>query len=249
VVITRGHVQPLAFHRAAEAEQRHDHAEAEFLVEIGAADAHAVIGENIGGPVSLAMALGSEADNGKIRRAAADIGDQGHFLAGNLALIVERGCDRLELEADLIEADLARDLPQRLLGLAVGIRRVVDEMHRAAMHHIAQFAIRGLFGAPLHRSQIIGDHVAKSGALPSQPRGFLDQRGAEHGFEAAHQAARRALDIGVDRLAADQHGAVHFVKDRAGYGGVETLQRHQHRHPAFKDAKRGVRSSKIKSAD
>ena len=122
------------------------------------------------------MALRPETHDRKIRSAAADIGDQCDFFGRYLALIVERRGDRLELEGDLIEADLARDLPQGLLRLAVGVRRVVDEVHRTAMHHVAQFATGGLFGAPFHRAEVIGDHVAKTGPLASEPGGLVDQR-------------------------------------------------------------------------
>ncbi len=247
--ITRGHLQPGAFHGAAETEQRHDDAETELAIEIGAADAHAVIGENIGRAIGLAVMPGPEPHDRKIRRATADIGDQCDLLSRDLALIIQRRGDRLELEGDLIEADLACDLAQRLLRPAVGVIIIVDEMHRPAMHHIAQLATGGLFGAPFHRAQVIADHVAKPGPLAAEPGGLLDQRGAEHRFEAAHQAAGRALDIGCDRLAADQHRAVHLVEDRAGDRGLAFFQRRQHRRVAFNGAERRVRRSEIKSAD
>jgi len=46
------------------------------------------------------------------------------------------------------ETDLARDLPERLLRLAIGVGCVVDEVDGAAVDDIAQFEIGGLFGAP-----------------------------------------------------------------------------------------------------
>ena len=80
VEIARRHLQPGALHGAAEAEQRHHHAEAELAVEIGAADAHAVIGENVGGAIGLAVTLRAETHDREVRGAAADIGDQGDLL-------------------------------------------------------------------------------------------------------------------------------------------------------------------------
>ncbi len=67
VEITRRHLEPGALHGAAEAEQRHDDAEAELAVEIGAADTHAVIGENIRGAIGLAVTLWSDTHDRKIR--------------------------------------------------------------------------------------------------------------------------------------------------------------------------------------
>ncbi len=93
------------------------------------------------------MALRPKTHDREIRGAAADVGDQGHFLAADRPFIVQRRGDRLELEGDLVETDLAGDLAQGLLGLAIGVRRVIDEVHRPAMHHMAQFATGGLFGA------------------------------------------------------------------------------------------------------
>ena len=80
VEIARWHVEPGALHGAAEAEQRHDDAEAELAVEIGAADAHAIIGENIRRAVSLAVTFRPKAHDRKVGRAAADIGNQRDFL-------------------------------------------------------------------------------------------------------------------------------------------------------------------------
>ena len=117
------------------------------------------------------------------------------------------------------------------------------------MHDVAQLAAGGLFGAPLHRAEIVGDHIAKADPLASKPGGLVHQRGAEHGFEAAHQAAGGAFDIGVDSLAADQNGAVHFVEDRTRNRRLFGFQHRQNRHMAVDRAERGVRRSEIKSAD
>ena len=67
-------------------------------IEIGAADAYAVIGENIGRAVRFRAALGPEPYDGEVGRAAADIGDQRDFLGPDLTFVVKRRCDRLELK-------------------------------------------------------------------------------------------------------------------------------------------------------
>ena len=124
------------------------------------------------------------------------------------ALVIERGRDRLELEGDLVEAEPARDLAQRVLGLGVGIRRVVDEMHRTAMHDAAEFDTGRLLRAPLHRTDISGDDVAEGLALAPELRGLVDQRGAEQRLQAAHQPTIGAIHIGLDRAPADRNAAV-----------------------------------------
>ena len=227
--ITRGHVEPGALHRAAEAKQRHDDAKAELPVEIGAADPHAVIGENVACAFGLAVTLRPKPHDRKVRRAAADIGDQCDFLRCDLPLVVQRCGDRLELEGDVVEPYPARNRPQRLLSLAIGIRRVVDEMHRTAMDHIAQFAARGLFGSAFDRAEVIGDHLVKSHPLAADAGSLVNQGGAEHRFEAAHQAAGSPLDIGLDRPAADQDGSVDLVENSTRNRGVSALQGHQSR--------------------
>ena len=67
VEIARRHVEPGALHGAAEAEQRHHDAEAELAVEIGAADAHAIIGENIRRAIGLAVTLAAQDARSKSR--------------------------------------------------------------------------------------------------------------------------------------------------------------------------------------
>src|ERR1700692_2935903 len=112
--IARGHLEPGALHGAAEAEQRHHDAETELAIEVRAADAHAVVGENVRSAIGVAMTLRPETHDRKIRGPAADIGDQGDLFGRYLPLIVQGRCDRLELKCDLIKADLARNLAQGL---------------------------------------------------------------------------------------------------------------------------------------
>ena len=51
---------------------------------------------------------------------------------------------------------------QRLFRLAVGLRRIIDEMHRPAMHDAAKFAAGRLLGPALHGAEIVRDDVAKA---------------------------------------------------------------------------------------
>ncbi len=176
VEIARWHVKPGPLHGAAEAEQRHHHAEAELAVEISTADAYAVIGENIGCSIGLAVALGPETHDRKVGRATADIGDQCHFLGRDLPLIVQGCGDRFELKRDVVKTDPSRNCPQGILRLAIGVRRIVDEVHRPAMDNVAQLETGGLFRAALHRAEIIGDDVAK--ARPVRARAGWFRRSA-----------------------------------------------------------------------
>jgi hypothetical protein len=79
------------------------------------------------------VALGPQTHDRKVGGAAADIGDQCDFLGCDLSLIVQRRGDRFELKRDLVKADPPRNDPQRFLRLAIGVRRVVDEVNRPAV--------------------------------------------------------------------------------------------------------------------
>ena len=83
----------------------HDHAEAELAVEIGAADANAVIGENIGSAIGLAVAVGPQAHDRKVGGTAADIGNEHQLFAPDLGFVIKSSSNGLELESDVLEAD------------------------------------------------------------------------------------------------------------------------------------------------
>jgi len=246
--VRRRRVQTGALHPAAVTEQRHDGAQAQAPVEIRSADAHAVIRQNVAFAIGLPMAVRTETHDREIRRAAADVGDQRDLLAGNLAFVVQRRRDRLELERHVIEADLADDSAQRLFGLPVGLRRIVDEMHRTAVNDAAELAAGGLLGPALHRAEIERDHVAEAAAFAADQRGLLDQRGAEHGLQAPHQPSRNAVDIGTDGGMPDGRAPIALKKDRAGNRGLFSLQGNQRRRTRHGAAEGRVRRAEIEPA-
>ena len=119
------HRQVFGDEPAVHAQQRHDGVQAEQPVEIGAADADAAIGEDVVAAVRPRPAFGCDADDGEVRRAAADIGHQHQLLARDRLLVVIGRRDRFVDEGHIAESGLARDLPQHALGAPFGIRRHV----------------------------------------------------------------------------------------------------------------------------
>ena len=82
--------------------------------------------------------------------------------------------------------------PIEQVGLTCLAPNLADIRHHARFVHavdagpgreVVEIARRHLEPGALHGTQVIGDHIAKTGALAAQPRGLVDQQGAEHGFE------------------------------------------------------------------
>lgn len=115
------------------------------------------------GGQDVVLALGQvaplrrQAHQGEVRGAAADVDDQDQFLALDAALVVEGRGDRFVLEGNLLEAELVGHLHQGVLGLAVGLRVVVDEEHRATQHH----RVEGLPGGGLAARLELADEQAE----------------------------------------------------------------------------------------
>src|ERR1700727_1722038 len=122
-------------------------------------------------------------------------------------------------------------------------------MHRTAMDNPQQPTSDDLLGTPLHRTDIIGDDIAEPDALPADARGLVDQRGAEHRFEAAHQAPGVTLDISLNGMTANMNASVGPVEDGAWNRDVIALERGQHRNIADDGAKRRVRRPEIQTAN
>ncbi|MBO4224911.1 hypothetical protein GRB70_21105 [Bradyrhizobium neotropicale] len=79
--------------------------------------------------------------------------------------------------------------------------------------------------------------------------GLVDQRRAEHRFEAAHQSPGVTLDISFDGTTADMGAGAGFVEDCAWNCDVIALKRGQHRVIADDCAKRSVRRPKVQTAN
>ena len=200
-----------------------------WAVEIGTADPDAVIGEDVVAALRLAAPLGADAHDREVRGAAADIRDQRDLLAIHLPLIVERRRDRFILERDLAEADLAGDRAEHLLRLAIAGRVVIDEMHRSPMHDGVQLHVGERLCAALHDGDEMGDDRAEADTAAADLRRLVDQRIAEHGFEAAHQPPVLAVDIGADRRPSDA---------RRGLLGIEDGARQRHGFAFERDERR-----------
>jgi len=218
--------------QAAIAQQRHQRLELDAAVEVRAGDVHAVVGQDVVAPVGAAAALGADAHDREVRGAAADVGDEHQFLGRDVALVVQRGGDRLVLEGDLAEAGGTRRGLQRRRSLGVALGVVVDEEHRAAEHDARQRrAGRRLRGA-LQMAQIADDHVHIAHRMAAAEVGrLLQQRGAEQALHRAHQAAVVALDVGGHRGTAVQPRRfcrrmflVETVEDRGRHRRVAGLE-------------------------
>lgn len=169
---------------------------------------------------SAARALRRQAHDGEVGRAAADVGDQHQLLAAQGALVVQRGADRLELEADLAKAHLARDGLECVLGLAVGGLVLIDEVHRAAEHRVVEGAPGRALGARLELADEAREQLAKPERAPIHLGLAIDQAGAEQALERAHQPPFVALQVFGERSAP--------VVDRV-LVGVEEHRRRQRR--------------------
>lgn len=101
----------------------------------------------------------SDPHDREVGRAAADIGHQHDLLGVQAAFVVERSGDRLVLELDLVEADLARGGLERGLRLRVAHRIVVDEEHRPAEHGAVDRRADPRLGAGLEVHQVTGHDV------------------------------------------------------------------------------------------
>ena len=116
------------------------------------------------------------------------------------------------------------------------------------MNHVAQFTACRLFGAPLHGAQIVSDHIAKTRALAPELGRLVDQRRAEHGFEASHHTAGCAVDVSFDRFTADDDRTIDLVEDRTWNRRVPGFQHRERRDIAHNGPQRRVRRAEIEPA-
>ena len=242
--------------RAPVAEQRHHRGQAQVLVEIGAADVDAAGGEDVVAPLRLAGAAGTEAHQRKVGGAAADVGDQDQFLAVDLGFVVEGGGDRLVLEGDLAETDVARDFRQRVLGQLVGHRIVVDEKYRAAEDRALETASGLGFGAALDLADELGQQQPERQRTPRHFGLAVHQAGPEQAFQRAHQAPFVAGQVvGQGRAAIAHFLVVGIEKHHRGQCRLAVFERQQ-RVPALRGrawswpdpANRGVRRTEVDAA-
>lgn len=190
--------------------------DAQQPVEVGAADMDASTGQNVVLAIERPGALRRDPHDREIRRAAAHVDDQRQLFARDLPLVVERRRNRLELEGNVLEALGAGGVFEFAFSLGIGIRIVVDKLHRPAEHRALDRAA-GILLQPLPE---MADEQADDLHETDRPRLdaglFMDERTAEHALQRAHQAAFDAVgivgdgaapEIGVVVLEIEEHGA------------------------------------------
>ncbi len=231
------------------AEMRHDLLQAEFIIEIRAADVDARIGENVLFPVRAVSALGGHPDDREIGRSAADVGDQRDLLSLDAMLIVKRRRDRLILKLDMLEALRARDLHELVLGDTIGLGVAIDEKDRPPENHLLDWRARLFFRGFLDMAKEAAEDRGEFGPLPTRHGGFIDERAAEDAFDGAEETPVLAFDIGVDRTAAKADASAKGrIEDRAGDGRAVALDLHERRRSGLHEPCGGVRCPKVNSA-
>jgi hypothetical protein len=228
---------------------RHDIGDAEQPVEIGAADMHAIVGEDVVAPVRLAGAVGRNADDREVGRAAAHVDDQRQFFAGHLLFVVQRRRDRLVLKFDVAEILGAGSAFQLILRGGIGLGVAIDELHRPAQHDLlhGQTLMRLQAGFQARDEQ--ADNVGERHGTLLDARLFVDQGTAEHALQRAQQAPLDTVGILPDRLSPHGHAVVLEVEEQgAGQRQVVALERDEARLAVLHDAHRRVRRAKINAA-
>ncbi len=195
----------------AETEIGKDGIEFETAVEIRAPDVHARIRENVGLPVRLTASIRRDADDRKVRCAATDVDDKSQFFGADVALVVEGGGNGFELELDVSETCELGRAPELILGVSVSLSVVVHEVDGAAHDN----GVRPVGGIP-HVAQEQSDDLVKSQALCPHLRQLVNERGAKHRFQGAHEAPILALQIAGDGLAAKGNARVLEAEEYRG---------------------------------
>jgi len=243
-----GHVGA-AFHAAAVAEQRHHALQAQLFVEVGAADVHAAGGEDVVLAVVVVTTVRRQAHQGEVGRTTADVDDQYQLFPGDGGLVVERGGNRLVLERDVLEADLARHVDQGVFRFLVGHRVIIDKEHRAAQHHFFELAARRGFGAALELADKQRQQVGERHGRAQYAGVVLDQLGTQQALERAHQAAFVVFQVFVQGQAAIHRAALLEVEEHhRRQGDLVVLQRDKRLLAGADPADGGVGRAEVDAA-
>ena len=196
------------------------------------------------------LALRPDADDAEVRRAAADIGHQHDLLALDGLLVVIGGGDRLVFERHLAKAGAPRDILQHRLGPSIRLVVAVDEADRAAVHDGVDLLAEEAFGALLQLADEDAHDVPERDAPAAERRGLVDQRRGEDRLQRPHQPAVMLVDVGLDRLAAEEDPPMRLEieEDRRGDQRRLALDGRKHRRAVPQHAERRVRRAEIKSA-
>ena len=228
---------------------RHDAAQAQLAVEVGAANMHAAIGQHIVAPIRPFGPFWRQANDGKVGSATADVGNQHDFFAMNLRFVMIGGGNRLELKADFREADGAGNFAQRVLGLLVGRRVVVDKENRAPENGLFEGTIRRLLRPFFQGADELVQQFPEDDGLPIHLRAPVDQAAAEQALQRAHQPAFGAVQIFRQPGAAEADVVLFRVeKHHRGQRQLAILQRQQARCARSLPADGGVGRTEIDAA-
>lgn len=192
------------------------------------------------------VALGRQADQGKVGGTPADIDDQYQLFTADARLVVEGCGNRFVLERHVLEADFARHVGQGVFGFLVGGRVFIDEEHRAAQHDLVEAALRGGFGALFQFADEHAQQVLERQGAAQHAGVVLDQLGAEQALERAHQAAFVAFQVLVQRQAAIHRATLLDVEeDHRRQGDLAVFQGNQRLEARAVPADRGVGGAKV----
>ena len=194
-------------------------------VKIRAANANAAIGENVSSAVRRQRALRGNADNGEIRRAAADIHDEHQLLTRHAAFVFERRRDGLELEADMFETQRAHSGFEIILRAAVSLCIAFNELDRAAKHNRIQRVAGEGFRLVFQVADEHRQNVRQGEALALQAGFLVKKTLAEDAFERPHEAARLGICIIPNGMAAEQGAVSEAEENRAGNGDLRAFDR------------------------
>ncbi len=144
---------------------------------------HAAIGQDVLAPLAARRALGREAHQREVGGTAADVDDEYQLFLVDARLVIEGGRNRFELEGDVLETDIARDLFERILGQLVGGRILIDEVHRTAQHHLGERAPGGAFGALLEFTDELRKQATIGQRTAAHFRLAIDGAGTEQALQ------------------------------------------------------------------
>jgi hypothetical protein len=218
-------------------------------VEVGAADMDAAVGQHVAAPVGGFGALRGKADDGEVRGAAADVGDQHDFFALDLRFVMVGRGNRLELEADVLEADGVGDFAQGVFGELVGDGVVIDKKDRAAENGLLEAAPGFAFGPRFQGADEFLEQVAEDDGAAVNFGAAVDQAAAEQAFQGAHQAAFGTGQVFAQAVAADADGVGFGIEeDDRGQRRLAVFQRQQRRLAGAQPADGGVGGAEIDAA-
>ena len=128
-----GHLTPTGA-GVPQAQVRHDTAQVQQAVKVGAADVDASGGQHVICPVGFFLTFGAELNHGEIGGAPADVHHQHGGVLVDPAFKVKRRGNGFQLKADRLKSGGPGSAFQRGLRQRVAVGMVIDKMHRTPQH-------------------------------------------------------------------------------------------------------------------